>query len=108
MACLQRTLLGGGAPHLDPTAPTDGVQVDLVGSSCLPADDVEGLGIYASGELGHYWLGTASPFFGSIDLPDYTYWNLGVALTWKVFTIHGYPTPTTIADTISRAVAMRG
>jgi Bacterial protein of unknown function (Gcw_chp) len=51
-------------------------------SSFLP----KGFGIYLSGELGHYWLGTASPFFASIDLPDYTYWNLGVALTWKVFT----------------------
>src|SRR5262245_25093465 len=51
-------------------------------TSFLPKD----FGIYASGELGHYWLGTTGPFFGNIDLPDYTYWNLGVALTWKVFT----------------------
>ncbi len=43
----------------DPKAPADGVQVDLVGSRCLPADDVEGLGIYASGETSGYLVVSA-------------------------------------------------
>jgi 3-phytase len=43
----------------DPKAPAEGVQVDLVGSSCLPADDVEGLGIYASGEKSGYLVVSA-------------------------------------------------
>lgn len=39
----------------DPDAPTDGVLVDKVGSACLPVDDVEGMGVYATGpEAG--WL----------------------------------------------------
>jgi uncharacterized protein Gcw-chp len=51
-------------------------------TSFFPKD----FGAYVSGELGHYWLGTTDAFFLFTDLPDYTYWNLGVALTWKVFT----------------------
>jgi alkylated DNA repair dioxygenase AlkB len=44
MACLQRTLLGGGTPHLDPAAPTeritldDGSWVDVVRAWLLGAD----------------------------------------------------------------------
>lgn len=33
----------------DPDAPTDGVLVDKVGSACLPVDDVEGMGVFATG-----------------------------------------------------------
>jgi hypothetical protein len=46
-----------------------------------------GLGWYASGDLGHYWLGTTDLFYGLINLPDYTAWDLGAGLTWKVFTL---------------------
>lgn len=49
----------------------------------LPAD----LGAFVSGELGHYWLGETGDFFANIDLPDYTYWNVGLALTYKAFTL---------------------
>jgi uncharacterized protein (TIGR02001 family) len=49
------------------------------------------VGVYISGELGHYWIGTmdfnpiayAIPF----DFPDYTTWNIGLAFTYKVFTL---------------------
>jgi len=43
-------------------------------------------GLALSGELGHFWLGTTSPQLGSIQLPDYTYFNAGLSYTWKVFT----------------------
>lgn len=33
----------------DPSAPTDGVLIDKVGSACLPEDDVEGMGVFATG-----------------------------------------------------------
>jgi uncharacterized protein (TIGR02001 family) len=46
-----------------------------------------GLGLYLSGELGHYWFGTSDPILGSIAYPDYTTWNIGLGLTWKVFTL---------------------
>lgn len=58
-------------------------------SAMLPG----GIGAYLSGELGHYWFGTTDAFYGTtffpggIKLPDYTTWNVGVAFTWKVFTL---------------------
>jgi uncharacterized protein (TIGR02001 family) len=44
-------------------------------------------GASASGELGHYWLGTTSPQLGSVSLPDYLYWNAGVSYNYKTVTL---------------------
>ncbi|KAA2237309.1 TorF family putative porin [Salinarimonas soli] len=44
-------------------------------------------GLAVSGELGHYWLGTVSPYLGGINLPDYFYWNAGVSYTYKNVTL---------------------
>jgi len=58
-------------------------------------------GWYISGEFGHQWLGTSDPFYGcdhttgcisdisffGIKEPDYNTWNVGIGLTWKVFTL---------------------
>lgn len=52
-------------------------------SAWFPKD----VGASLSGELGRYWLGTVDPILGSIDLPDYTYWNAGVAFTYKAITL---------------------
>jgi uncharacterized protein (TIGR02001 family) len=58
-------------------------------SAFLPKD----VGAFWSGELAHYWLGTTDAFYGvpafplGVDLPDYTTWNIGLAFTWKVFTL---------------------
>jgi hypothetical protein len=69
-----------------------------------------GTGLYVSGEVGRYWFGTTDSFYctagavaqcGSanaafpngtlypfgVPLPDYTTWNVGVGLTWSVFTV---------------------
>jgi hypothetical protein len=46
-----------------------------------------GIGAYLSGEAGHYWLGTTDSLFAFADLPDYTYWNVGIGFTYKVLTI---------------------
>ena len=51
-----------------------------------------GLGAYASGELGRQELGTTNNdlfVYGGIpvDLPSYTTWNAGIGLTYKVFTL---------------------
>jgi hypothetical protein len=52
-----------------------------------------GIGAYLSGELGYYWFGTTDSFYGvaafpgGIKLPDYLTWNVGLAFTWKVFTL---------------------
>jgi uncharacterized protein (TIGR02001 family) len=43
-------------------------------------------GGYVSGELGHYFIGTAThpaPF----DIPSYTYWNVGAGYTYKNLTL---------------------
>jgi uncharacterized protein (TIGR02001 family) len=48
------------------------------------------VGSYVSGELGHWWIdgsGFTDPAVGTFSDPDYTYWNLGLALTYKVFTL---------------------
>jgi hypothetical protein len=60
-------------------------------SNLLPS----GLGLYASGELAHYWLGTTDSFYGipgtifaaGVPLPDYLTWNVGFGVTYKVFTL---------------------
>jgi hypothetical protein len=50
-------------------------------------------GMYVSGELGRYWLGTTDAFYGTpafpngIKYPDYTTWNLGVGITYKQATL---------------------
>ena len=43
-------------------------------------------GAYLSGEAAHYWIGTFTAFGAPFDLPDYTYWNIGGAITYKIFT----------------------
>lgn len=40
-----------------------------------------------SGELGHYALGRTGALLGNIQLPDYTYWNVGVSYTYKSITL---------------------
>jgi Bacterial protein of unknown function (Gcw_chp) len=58
------------------------------------------LGWYVSGEFGHQWLGTSDAFYGctiaigcladnpnGIPYKDYNTWNVGLGLTWKVFTL---------------------
>jgi hypothetical protein len=52
-------------------------------SAWFPSD----WGGYLSGEVAHYILGTTDAFFGNTNLPDYNYWNLGVGLTYKIFTL---------------------
>lgn len=51
-----------------------------------------GIGAYASGELGRQLLGTTDIIPGiyfpvGTNLPDYTTWNAGIGFTWKVFTL---------------------
>jgi len=52
-------------------------------SAWFPSD----WGAYVSGEAAHYWLGTFSAFGVPFDLPDYTYWNIGAGITYKIFTL---------------------
>jgi hypothetical protein len=60
------------------------------------------VGWYVSGEAGEQFLGRSDPFYGTgvaapgavgapfqtgVRYSDYTTWNVGVGLTWKVFTL---------------------
>ncbi len=61
-----------------------GIVKVTVPSAMMPTD----FGAYISGEAAHYWLGTVTAFGPPVfDLPDYTYWNLGVGFTYKIFTV---------------------
>lgn len=48
---------------------------------------------YVSGEYGRYWLGTTDAFYAvatfpaGTPLPDYSTWNVGIGLTYKVVTL---------------------
>jgi hypothetical protein len=60
-----------------------------------------GVGMYVSGEFGRQWLGMSNSFYGTgiaaagfagpfpngIKYADYNTWNIGVGLTYKVFTL---------------------
>jgi hypothetical protein len=60
-------------------------------SSVLPKD----VGAALSAEFGHYWYGTTDSFYGipgtiyanGIPLPQYNTWNVGMSLSYKVFTL---------------------
>lgn len=54
-----------------------GTYGSLTAAITLPYD------LSLSGELGRYWLGTVDPSLGSINLPDYTYWNVGLTYTYQ-------------------------
>lgn len=53
-------------------------------SAWFPSD----WGVYVSGEAAHYWIGSFTAFgpAATFDLPDYTYWNAGFGITYKIFT----------------------
>ncbi len=60
-----------------------------VPTSLLPNDVTASL----SAEFGRYWLGTTDAFYGvpaypaGIKLPDYATWNIGLTLTYKLFSL---------------------
>jgi uncharacterized protein (TIGR02001 family) len=61
----------------------------------------DGIGMYLSGEFGHYWFGTTDLAVSTTgvavfvdntgttgwDLPDYNYWSAGLGFTYKAFTL---------------------
>jgi hypothetical protein len=57
--------------------------------SVLPHD----IGWSVSADVGHWFLGTSDSFYGTAAFPagipykSYTNWDLGVAFTWKQFTL---------------------
>ncbi len=79
--------LGGGVYYADDWLNTGASGTYLSGTAKYVFPASGPWGAYVSGELAHYWLGTTTPVLGSIDLPDYTYWNAGIGLTYKALTV---------------------
>jgi Bacterial protein of unknown function (Gcw_chp) len=77
--------LNSGAPGLF----ASGILKLTAPSAWFPKD----WGAYFQGEFGYYWIGTTDAFYATpsfpagINYPDYATWNLGAAITWKVFTL---------------------
>jgi uncharacterized protein (TIGR02001 family) len=76
-------LLNYGA-ILGPSA--NAVYASLVGKWVLPWK-AGNLGAYLSGELGHWWISNTGFIAGGFLDPSYTYYNLGLAFTYKAITI---------------------
>ncbi len=60
---------------------------NLTAKYVLPDLNPRGLGWFVSGELGHWWVGTTNATNGSVDMPGYNYWNLGLGFTYKALTL---------------------
>ncbi len=78
----------------------DGKYVAGTAKYVLPTVLPYSIGWFISGDVGHWFLGTtdsfyctqtdfvcALPFPGGVPLKSYTNWDVGIALTWKQFTL---------------------
>jgi hypothetical protein len=65
----------------------DGTYVAGTAKYILPNTLPNGIGWFISGDVGHWFLGTSDAFYGSIPYKSYTNWDVGLALTWKQFTL---------------------
>ena len=74
----------------------DGTYISGTAKVTAPFSLPPSWGMYFSGEFGHYAFGTtdfipgvfvANDGISGWELPDYNYWNLGVGITYKVFTL---------------------
>ena len=87
----------GGYVYYSPNVLNTGADGVFFGGTAKYAFPAMANGVqwYASGEVGHWDLGTSDAFYGlpgtafagGIPYKSYTTWNLGVGWTWKVFTV---------------------
>ena len=90
----------GGSFYYSPSVLNSGTDGEFVAgtakyvlpSNLFPKD----WGMFVSGDVGHWFLGTSDAFYGTgpgtvfangIPYKSYTTWDLGVAFTYKVFTL---------------------
>lgn len=65
-----------------------GTYASITGRAVAPSNWLpSGIGAFVSGEFGRQWLGTTDAFYGNIKYADYNTWNIGLAFTYKVFTL---------------------
>jgi uncharacterized protein (TIGR02001 family) len=74
----------GGTGLLPNKAP--GVYASATGKWVVPWTSGN-LGAYVSGELGHWWIRKTGFVAAGFADPSYTYWNAGLAFTYKALTL---------------------
>ena len=93
----------GGSFFFSPSVLNSGADGKFVAGTAkyvLPTVLPYSIGWFISGDVGHWFLGTtdsfyctqtagvcALPFPGGIPLKSYTTWDVGIAFTWKQFTL---------------------
>lgn len=87
----------GGSLYYSPSVLNSGADGEFLAGTAkyvLPASFFpKDWGMYVSADLGHWWLGTSDNFYAVAGFPngipykDYTTWDLGFGLTYKVFTL---------------------
>jgi Bacterial protein of unknown function (Gcw_chp) len=86
----------GGSAFWSPSvlnSGADGTYVAGTAKYTLPAVLPHDIGWFISADVGHWFLGTSDSFYGTAAYPvgipykSYTNWDVGLALTWKQFTL---------------------
>ena len=86
----------GGSVFWSPSVLNSGAEGTYVagtGKYTLPTVLPGGIGWFVSADVGHWFLGTSDSFYavagfpGGIPFRSYTNWDVGLAFTWKQFTL---------------------
>jgi hypothetical protein len=86
----------GGAAYWSPSVFNSGAEGTFLAGMAkyiLPPVLPNGIGGFISADVGHWFLGTSDSFYavrgfpGGIPYKSYTTWNVGLAFTWKQFTL---------------------
>jgi uncharacterized protein (TIGR02001 family) len=87
----------GGSVFWSPSVLNSGADGTFLAGTAkyiLPTVLPNGIGWFVSADVGHWFLGTSDSFYGiPVGLPggvpykSYTTWDVGVAFTWKQFTL---------------------
>jgi Bacterial protein of unknown function (Gcw_chp) len=80
----------GGSLFWSPSVLNSGAEGTYVAGTAkytLPSILPHDIGWFVSADVGHWFLGTSDAFYGSIPYKSYTNWDLGVAFTYKQFTL---------------------
>jgi hypothetical protein len=80
----------GGSFFYSPSVLNSGADGEFVAGTAkyiLPTALPNGIGWFISADVGHWFLGTTDAFYGNIKFKDYTTWDIGLAFTWKQFTL---------------------
>jgi uncharacterized protein (TIGR02001 family) len=86
----------GGSLYWSPSVLSSGAEGTYLAGTAkyiLPTVLPNGIGWFVSADVGHWFLGTTDSFYavtgfpGGIPYQSYTNWDVGVAFTWKQFTL---------------------